>query len=82
MEVSLFRRFYTYVHMPMQGMLNGTEQWCLVKGVAEFRRCPLVEVSLYVCVFLGESGMCIHTSSANMTSDSTVTLKLDLIDIS
>ena len=32
MEVSLFRRFYTYIHMSMQGMSNRTEQWCPVKG--------------------------------------------------
>ena len=34
--------------MSMQGNLNGEEQWCPVKGGAAFKRCLLLEVSLYI----------------------------------
>ena len=46
MEVSLFQRIQPYT-CQCEGLQMGQRNCVLLKDVAAFRRCPLIEVSLY-----------------------------------
>ena len=45
-EVFLCISEVLYVHMSVQGVSNGAEQWCPVKGGGCILGCPLLDVSL------------------------------------